>query len=65
LYDKPLIGVSIHDESGRVVATITDEDVEEDMDEAFNSMHRMYEQARRQAMGIDKAIESLLTYLDD
>jgi hypothetical protein len=65
--DEPDILITIFDSGGEVVDTFTDIDltVMEDSGEIFYpKMLRLYEIARRSALGSDAAIDSILSDLD-
>ena len=59
--------LTIYNQDGEVIEEVGDPELarHEDVDDAFNIMREAYEAARRQAMGIDKALDELMNYLND
>ena len=57
--------LAILNQDGEIIEEITDPDAErEGLEEAYVTMREAYEMARRQAMGIERALDDLLRYLD-
>ena len=66
LFDQDDYVLTIYNQEGLIIERFTNGDLQrEGLPEAYNSMQEMYNTARRSAMGIDKALDDLLTYLDD
>lgn len=60
--------LEILNEDGEIVEKVSDEDFEGDEfeeEDAFEVMEELYNSARRNAMGIEKAVDSLLSALAD
>ena len=53
--------IEIYDEEGTVIEEISSRDLEES---ASQKLKELYELARRQAMGVDKILDSLLSELE-
>jgi hypothetical protein len=58
--------LTLHDEGGEMVDQIADVELRDSgFDDAYKRMEHLYNQARRKAMGVDKAIDDLLSELDN
>jgi hypothetical protein len=57
------IQIDIFNEEGMLVESTTDEAIAGDWPSSWTFMKEMYDQARRQAMGVDVALDSLLEEL--
>jgi hypothetical protein len=65
-FDDEDIIVSIVDESGLILESASDVDIKKAFPavEAYATMKRLYDLARREALGVDAALDSLLGELD-
>lgn len=57
--------LSVFDNQGRLLEEFSDVDLKGDLQNAYGKMYELYEQARRAALGVDKALDSLIGELDD
>lgn len=57
--------VTIYNEQGTVIEEMTDVTLKDEIDNSFEKMRQIYDTARRVAMGVDKALDDLLSYLDN
>lgn len=63
--EQPDYGISIRDESGVTIENATDVELTKAIPDcnAFSTMRDLYTAARRQALNVDSALDSLLTEL--
>jgi hypothetical protein len=52
--------IQIRDDEGRIVEEITDDNLEEGLDNPYIFLYKLYELARRSAMGVDQALDKIL-----
>lgn len=57
--------VGIEGEEGKQLDAFTDLEIESSLSDAYERMVRIYQLARRQALGVDEAIESIIAQLND
>lgn len=57
--------VSIYDSQGILVEQVNDVGLEGDIPDSFKLMKEMYEFARRKALGVDKALDDILSQLEE
>jgi hypothetical protein len=57
--------IAIQNEEGETVEEVTGDDLSGDFDNPNRVLEEIYEGARRQALGVDSALDSLLEYLSD
>lgn len=63
--DTPYIEITIYNDEGKVIETIRDDDDSlRDMNDSYQRMEEIYETARSQAMGLEKALDDIIDYLD-
>ena len=55
--------VQIFNEEGKLIEDISDYDISNEIPHGFVMMKEIYERARSQAMGLDKALDDIMTYL--
>ena len=55
--------LQILNEEGKVIEDISDEDIQDQLTNAFSTMQSLFERARSQAMGLDKALDDIMSYL--
>ena len=56
--------IRILDEYNKVIEEATDVDLKNEVEYSYNIMGNLYRSARRQAMGVDKALDSILSELE-
>lgn len=61
--NNPDYVLTIYNEEGGIIEDVSDVDLQEDLDNSLETMRGIYEAARREAMGIEKALNDLLTYM--
>ena len=57
--------IRISDENNKTVEEATDVDLQNDLEDSYKIMADLYVKARRQAMEVDKAIDSILSSLEN
>ena len=57
------IFISVFNEEGDLLEEFSDLSVGSELPRAYETMSRLYESARREALGVDKALDSLLDEL--
>ena len=63
LQGTPDYYISILNETGQTVETVSDSQLHDDLRDPVGTMRDLHEKARRQAMGVDEAIDSILSEL--
>jgi hypothetical protein len=63
--DTDDIWISVFDEQGRLLEEFSDVDLKNEVQSVYSKMYELYEAARRAALGVDKALDSLIDELDD
>ena len=61
---QPIYILEILNDNGEIVEEIDDEMLTEFIHSPFGIMKEMYEAARRQAMGVEEALDSILNIID-
>lgn len=61
----PAYYVSIYNSNGQLIENVTDEDLDGYLQDSFKELRELYGAARRNALGVDKAIEDILKELED
>lgn len=61
--EQPLWVLSIRNSLGTVVESVNDEDLNALMDSPAAIMRTMWESARRQALGVEEAVDTILSFL--
>lgn len=56
--------ISIYNFTGSLIESVSDVELKDDFENAYKTMEELYESARRIAMGVDSALDSLLQSLD-
>lgn len=68
-YTESAMGVdywlTVLNDEGVVIESVSDVDVRDELDGAYKIMERLYANARRVALGVDKALDDLLTIFDE
>jgi hypothetical protein len=59
------IVLAIFDSQGELIEEVRDTELGEDMERPYFFMSRLYDQARRRAMGVEQALDALLEELDN
>jgi CBS-domain-containing membrane protein len=59
-----LIILSIYNAQGRLIESMTDDDISSEVSNPWQRMQSLHEGARRRAMGVDEAIDKLMAELD-
>ena len=54
----------ITNENGEIVEEVTSYDLQSHLSDSWGTLKEMYETARRQAMGVEKALDSILEIID-
>lgn len=57
--------ISIHDSRGNLIEQVNDEQLKEDIPDSYVLMKAMYEAARRKALGVDEALDNILSQLEE
>ena len=57
--------VGIYSQDGKLLDGITDLEIESSLGDAYERMMRIYQLARRQALGVSHAIEHIIAQLND
>lgn len=57
--------IQIINSDGEIVEEVSDEDLKSLLSEAFTKMKQLHELARRQVMGVEGALDAILSELDD
>jgi O-succinylbenzoate synthase len=57
--------ISIYDSEGNLVEQASDVDLKNDLSKSYEIMKGMYELARRKAMGVDKALDDIISQLEE
>jgi hypothetical protein len=57
--------IRILDEDNKVIEDAKDDDLKGELDNPFEIMESLYRSARRQAMGVDKALDNILSELEN
>jgi hypothetical protein len=57
--------IRILDENNKIIEEATDDDLKPELGNAYQIMDNLHRSARRQAMGVDKAIDSILSDLEN
>jgi hypothetical protein len=68
--DEPMYLLTLLNDVGEIIAEVNDEDYDgpgasEGLKPVYRKMKAMYERARRDVLGVDKAVDSILIELDD
>ena len=63
--DSPDYVLNIRNEDGLVIESKTDVELKDYMSESFIKMKNLHQSARRKAMGVDDALDNILSQLDD
>lgn len=61
---QPDYFLQILNEVGEIVEVVSDPDLRDVMDMPFTKMQNLYEGARRNAMGVESALDEILDFLD-
>ncbi len=64
-YDTKDYFIQIINENGIVIDEVSDIDVKEVIQDAFYKMKEIHDLARRQALGVDEALDAILGNLDE
>lgn len=56
--------LKITNENGEIVEEVDSDDLANHIEDAWQKMKEMYEMARRQAMGVEQALDSILEIID-
>lgn len=59
------IYIGIYDQVGTLLDEVTDLEIESSLSDAYERMARIYQLARRRALGVDRAIENIIAQLND
>ena len=57
--------IGICDRSGKLLDEFTDLEIEASLGDAYERMTRIYQMARRRALGVDHAVENIIAQLKD
>ena len=57
--------IRILNEDNKTIEEATDIDLESELENAYKTMENLHRSARRQAMGVDKALDSILSNLEN
>ncbi len=57
--------IRIFDAAGNLVESATDDDLDEELPDSYTMMEEMFETARRKALGVDKALDDIISQLDE
>lgn len=57
--------IGIYDQAGKLLDVFTDLNLEASLGDAYERLLRIYQMARRHALGVDHAIETLIAHLND
>lgn len=63
--DQVTYVIRIFDAGGNLVETADDDDLDEELPDSFGTMEEMFEAARRKALGADKALDDIISQLDE
>lgn len=65
LPEDPDYMIQVRNTDGQIIDEARDEQLKEDMQEPFKIMHALYESARRVAMGVEQALDDIISGLQD
>ena len=61
---EPIIILELANQNGEIIEQITDENLGKLIHDPYGTMKEMYETARRQAMGVESALDEILSLID-